>query len=108
MTENPLTIWIDADSCPSLVRNHSVKMGNKLGLKNIIATHTDIEGNIIGENCKGKEKIKRLEKEFPNVKVKSAYSDSKADIPMLEYAKVSYVVEGDKLLRYKKGYKFTK
>ena len=28
----PLTIWVDADSCPSLVRNHTVKMGNKLGL----------------------------------------------------------------------------
>ena len=28
-----LTIWVDADSCPSLVRNHTVKMGNKLGLK---------------------------------------------------------------------------
>ena len=28
----PLTIWVDADSCPSLVRNHSVKMGSKLGL----------------------------------------------------------------------------
>ena len=28
-----LTIWVDADSCPSLVRNHTVKMGNKLGVK---------------------------------------------------------------------------
>lgn len=26
-------IWIDADSCPALVRNHVVKMGTKLALK---------------------------------------------------------------------------
>jgi len=26
-------IWIDADSCPALVRNHAVKMGSKLELK---------------------------------------------------------------------------
>lgn len=26
-------IWIDADSCPSLVRNHAVKMANKYNLK---------------------------------------------------------------------------
>lgn len=26
-------IWIDADSCPSLVRNHTVKMASRLNLK---------------------------------------------------------------------------
>lgn len=26
-------IWIDADSCPLLVRNHCLKMGNRLGAK---------------------------------------------------------------------------
>ncbi len=32
MAEN-VQIWIDADSCPALVRNHLVKMGTKLNLK---------------------------------------------------------------------------
>ena len=27
-----VTIWIDADSCPALVRNHCVKMGGKLNI----------------------------------------------------------------------------
>lgn len=31
MSQTQNTIWIDADSCPTLVRNHAVKMGNKLG-----------------------------------------------------------------------------
>ena len=29
----PVTIWVDADSCPSLVRNHTVKIGSKLEIK---------------------------------------------------------------------------
>lgn len=28
-----ISIWIDADSCPTLVRNHVVKMGNRLNCK---------------------------------------------------------------------------
>ena len=45
--ENPsekskLTIWVDADSCPALVRNHAVKMGNKLGLRVVFAANKKI------------------------------------------------------------------
>ena len=43
--DNPskkITIWVDADSCPSLVRNHAVKMGNKLGLKVVFAANKTI------------------------------------------------------------------
>ncbi len=40
--DNPskkITIWVDADSCPSLVRNHTVKMGNKLDLRVVFAAN---------------------------------------------------------------------
>ena len=37
-----LTIWVDADSCPALVRNHAVKMGNKLGLHVVFAANKKI------------------------------------------------------------------
>ena len=65
-----LTIWVDADSCPSLVRNHTVKMGNKLGLQVVFAANKkiscdsgsfemvvceaekDAADNYIFENCK--------------------------------------------------------
>ena len=70
--ENKITIWVDADSCPSLVRNHTVKMGNKLGLRVVFAankkiccdaaagtyemavcnTGKDAADNYIFENCK--------------------------------------------------------
>ena len=41
-----ITIWVDADSCPSLVRNHTVKMGNKLDLKVVFAANKAIACNI--------------------------------------------------------------
>lgn len=42
MESAALTIWVDADSCPSLVRNHTVKIGNKLGLKVVFAANKKI------------------------------------------------------------------
>ena len=70
MAEKSITIWIDADSCPSLVRNHTVKMGNRLGIKVVFAANKkiscdtgsfemiiceaekDAADNYIFENCK--------------------------------------------------------
>ena len=37
-------IWIDADSCPSLVRNHTVKIGNKLNIPVIFVANKKIPG----------------------------------------------------------------
>ena len=66
-----MTIWIDADSCPALVRNHAVKIGNKLNIPVIFVANKKIPGpeqgtfemkiceaekdaadNYIFENCK--------------------------------------------------------
>lgn len=70
MESAALTIWVDADSCPSLVRNHTVKIGNKLGLKVVFVANKkitcdngnfemvvcqaekDAADNYIFENCK--------------------------------------------------------
>ncbi len=41
-----LTIWIDADSCPAPVRNHAVKMGNKLNVQVVFAANKNIPCNI--------------------------------------------------------------
>ena len=42
MQDAALTIWVDADSCPSLVRNHTVKIANKLGLRVVFAANKKI------------------------------------------------------------------
>ena len=76
---------------------------DKLGIKHVIATKYDTKkGKIIGENCKGKEKIKRFNKVFKNPKVEKAYSDSLSDIPMFEIAKKAYLVKGEKLIPFEK------
>lgn len=78
----------------------------RLGIRYVIATKTDSEGRIIGKNCKGAEKLKRLASVIPNAVIVSAYSDSSCDIPILEAARTAYIVEGNKLITYTKGYKF--
>ena len=80
----------------------------KLGIKYVIATKTDSEGRIIGKNCKGDEKLKRLAEVIPNARIESSYSDSKSDLPILKAAKTSFVVEGDNLIPYVEGYNFKK
>jgi len=45
MDNAPLIIWVDADSCPSLVRNHAVKMANKLGLGVIFVANKSISSD---------------------------------------------------------------
>ena len=42
-----ITIWVDADSCPSLVRNHAVKMGNKLGLRVVFVANKKIGCDVV-------------------------------------------------------------
>lgn len=74
----------------------------KLGIKHIIATKYDTKkGCIIGNNCKGKEKIRRFNEIFANKKVTNAYSDSLSDMPMFEIAKKAYLVKGENLISYK-------
>ena len=50
-----MNIWIDADSCPSLVRNHTVKMGNKLNIPVIFVANKKIpgpeEGSFVMQIC---------------------------------------------------------
>lgn len=80
-----------------------VPLCNKLNLKNLICTNYDMKtGHIIGNNCKGVEKIERLKKHYDITKVKYAYSDSLTDAPMFDIAEKGYIVKKDKLIEYKK------
>jgi len=83
-----------------------IPFAQKLGIRNVIATRVDSEGKILGLNCKGQEKVKRIKEAYNSSEISSAYSDSAVDIPMLEIANTAYVVEGNKINTYKQGYKF--
>ncbi len=77
-----------------------------LGVKHVIATRTDSDGHILDRNCKGAEKVRKIQQLFPKATIACSYSDSSVDIPILEMANVAYVVEGNKLITYKRGYQF--
>ena len=79
---------------------------SRLGVKNVIATRTDAEGKILGRNCKGEEKLIRLYEILPAAQVASAYSDDESDVPLLNIAARAYVIKGNKMSTYFKGYKF--
>ena len=78
----------------------------RLGIRYVIATRVDTDGKIIGKNCKGEEKVSRIRSLFQDSIISCAYSDSSVDIPLLELANTAYVVEGNKLITYRRGYKF--
>jgi phosphoserine phosphatase len=82
------------------------KFCHKLGLKNIISTNIDKDGKLISKNCKGKEKVRRFREIFKDAIPEGSYSDSEVDKPILEIAKKAYVVEGNKVITYIKGYNF--
>lgn len=69
----------------------------RLGLKYVYGTNMNIQAQkIIGENCWGKEKVKRFEKEWgEDVTLKTFYSDSLSDMPMMQKAKQGIFVKGN-------------
>lgn len=72
---------------------------NKLKVNDLIASKVDKHTGIFdGLNCHGEEKVRRIERKYKNIKVISAYSDSKSDIPMLKLANQSYYVKGEKII----------
>ena len=71
-----------------------------LEIKNLIATEVDPKnGNIIGENCYGEEKVKRFYAEGGDANsIDEFYSDSYSDSPLAEISKKAYLVKGTELL----------
>ena len=69
----------------------------------LIASKVDkYTGIYTGENCYGEEKIRRLEAEYPNIKIDSFYSDSKSDSPLAQISRNAYWVSGDEIIPWHK------
>lgn len=70
-----------------------------LKCKMIIASKVDkCTGEFDGLNCHDEEKVRRLNEIINNYKVIEAYSDSKADIPILKLAEKSFYVKGNTII----------
>lgn len=87
---------------------------------NLIATKIDLKtGKILGKNCRGKEKVKRLCQEFSkkNVefsksdenfleenlpKIENFYSDSISDFPLAKISESAWLVKKGKIKKWRK------
>lgn len=64
---------------------------------------TDINphtGKIEGNNCHGKEKVERIYKKYPKIKIAKMYTDSKHDLPLIEEAEEGILVKKNKFYNY--------
>lgn len=65
-----------------------------LGVKVLLATRMDrYSGKIKGENCRGVEKVRRLQAHNPGIVVNEFYSDSLSDLPLAKLANRAYLVK---------------
>lgn len=68
----------------------------------LIATEMDINtGKIIGENCKGEEKVRRLREKYGDIEIDRFYSDSLSDLPLAEISRRAYLVNGSEISEWK-------
>ena len=70
----------------------------ELGIDYCIATIVDIKtGKFISKNCKGPEKVNRLNEFIKDYKIENFYSDSLTDKYLAKLAKNSYLIKNGKI-----------
>ncbi len=71
-------------------------------IKHLVATKIDkYSGKIISENCYGKEKVVRLKRYMPNLKIQYFYSDSYSDLPLAQIAEKAFLVRGNRIIQWR-------
>ena len=75
-------------------------IGDKLEVKDVIATKMNSDGTIVGENCYGEEKVKRFKDKYGSIEVINVYTDSLSDIPILELSKNRFIINGNHISEY--------
>lgn len=66
----------------------------RLGIEYLIASRVDVRtGRFTGENCRGQEKVRRLESEYGVTRIDQFYSDSDADLPLAAIAQQAFLVK---------------
>lgn len=73
-----------------------------LGVCTLIGTRCDgATGRLIGKNCKGEEKLRRIREAVGDFTIRAMYTDdAKADAPLLRSAQEGYIVTHGKVSRY--------
>ena len=73
----------------------------RLNIKALIATKIDKNtGRFNSKNCYGEEKVIRLKKDMPNIKIQCFFSDSYSDTPVAKIAEKAFLVKGEKVIKW--------
>lgn len=72
-----------------------------LGIKHYICSPVDVNsGEYQGENCHGKEKVRKFYEKFPQGEIHNFYSDSYSDTPLAGIAENAYMIKGNKISKW--------
>ena len=78
-------------------------IAEKLGVGTLIATTMNSRTGVIeGENCRGEEKLRRLDAYDSSLIIDRAYSDSLSDAPLLERASHGYIVRRGTIMPFER------
>lgn len=75
---------------------------DKLNTSNLICTEYNIDYGKIEFVCYGENKVHKFKEIYPDIELESFYTDSFNDLAMMNFAKIVYLVKGEKILEYKK------
>ncbi|MBE6960317.1 MAG: phosphoserine phosphatase [Ruminococcaceae bacterium] len=66
----------------------------KLGINHLIASRVDVRtGKFLGANCRGREKVVRLQEELGIARCDQFYSDSTSDLPLAQIAEQAFLIK---------------
>lgn len=77
------------------------EMGRRLGVKNIVASETDLSNSKILSLCFSENKVKAFKEKYPDAEIENFYTDSLNDQPIIDIAKNAYLVKGNKITKIK-------
>ena len=73
----------------------------RLQVKLISTKMNQRTGKIIGENCRGEEKVKRFRELYKDQQIDQFYSDSESDTPLKKLAVIAYLVKKNQIIDWK-------
>lgn len=73
------------------------EIGNRLGIKNVIASEMDIKTGSVKRLCFREKKVQIFKECFPDGRIDAFYTDSMNDAPMFYLAKHVYIVKGNNI-----------
>lgn len=69
----------------------------RLGIAWIASPVNPATGKLEGPNCRGEEKVRRFQEEYPEAEIECFYSDSPSDIFMAREAQKAFLVKKDRI-----------